>query len=128
MILSFNTLTTLLGGCVLLIVYIIVLALQRRVHEINLSEIGSVFFSSSSIISGLKLIYSTIDLLSANIVESDKLYTIYGGFCVIWISFTGYRTKLKLIPKKVKTKTIYIGALLLSSGPLLAELWKSVYN
>jgi len=78
-----------------------VLAFQKRMHEIHLAEIGSVFFSSSSIIGGLQLMYSTINLLTAGVIESDKLYTIYGGFCVVWISCAGYKAKLKLIHKRI---------------------------
>lgn len=78
----------------------IVLIYQKRSDQINLSEVGSVFFASSSIGGGTKLIYSTLLFLNVNLIESDKLYTIYGGFCVIWISFSALKRKLKPLDKK----------------------------
>jgi len=98
MYISFNTLEIFRFGCILLVVYIIVLAFQKRLAEIGLAEIGGVFLSSSSIMGGSKLIYSTLTILNDNTIESDKIYTIYGGFCVVWVSVISYRQKIQ--PKK----------------------------
>ncbi len=40
--------------------------------------------------------YTTIVLLNAHIIETDKVYTIYGGFCVIYISLRTLYSKVKL--------------------------------
>lgn len=102
MYISFNTLGIFHFGCILLTVYIIVLAFQKRLAEIELAEIGGVFLSSSSIMGGSKLIYSTLSLLNDNTIESDKIYTIYGGFCVVYVSVMSYRQKIH--PKKKRTE------------------------
>ena len=78
--LLFNTFSTIIIGALFGAIYTLVLYRQKRLSDANLIEFGTIFFSFSSIISGIKLIYTTCNLLNETIIESDKIYTIYGGF------------------------------------------------
>jgi hypothetical protein len=68
--------------------------------EIELGGIGSVFISFSSIVGASKLIYSTLIVSNTNTIESDKIYLVYGGFCVVYVSLRSYRQKLMLNNKR----------------------------
>ncbi len=91
----FKTSSIIIVGGIFAILYVIIFICQKRIKEITLLELGSVFFSSSSIVGGLKLIFTTFKLLNDNLIESDKLYIIYGGFCVIYISTSSLYKKIK---------------------------------
>lgn len=90
----FKTSAIVIFGVFITLAYIVILILKKRTSEIDLLQLGSVFFSSSSIVGGFKLIYTTFNLLN-NTIESDKMYTIYGGFCVIYISVNSLYKKVK---------------------------------
>ncbi|SER26470.1 hypothetical protein SAMN04488023_106118 [Pedobacter rhizosphaerae] len=91
----FRTSSIIIIGGTFAITYVLIFLYQRRMKEVTLLELGSVFFSSSSIVGGLKLIFTTFKLLNENQIESDKLYIIYGGFCVIYISASSLYKKIK---------------------------------
>jgi len=93
----FSTQFVIIFGAFFGLAYILILIFTKRTTNINVPDIGGVFFSSSSIIGGLKLICTTIILLNdkATSIETDKVYTIYGGFCVIYISFRTLYSKIK---------------------------------
>jgi hypothetical protein len=74
------------------------------VQEVNLEEIGAVFFATASLCGGTKLMYATFLLLDPGIIESDKIYTAYGGFCVAWVSFQKLKEKISSGQKKIKRK------------------------
>jgi hypothetical protein len=92
----FSTRFVVLFGACFVFAYMIILSFQKRSKDITLPDIGGVFFASASIIGGFKLMYTTIVLLNAHIIETDKVYTIYGGFCVIYISLRTLYSKVKL--------------------------------
>jgi len=91
----FTTATIIFIGVLITVSYVIVLYFPSRINDINLKGIGNVFFSASSIIGGLKLICVTYLLLNDNMIESDKVYTIYGGFCVVYLSASNLYKRLK---------------------------------
>lgn len=68
---------------------------QKRTYVITLNELTKVFFSSSAIVGGLKLMYATFILLDDQHIESDKLYTFYGGFCVFYVSMKSLYERIK---------------------------------
>lgn len=102
--LYWNTYNILIFGCLLVIIFIGIMIYQKRPHEIELIELSRVFFASSSIGGGLKLIYSTIAILNDSLIESDKLYTIYGGFCVVWISVNSLKKKINQYADKKENR------------------------
>jgi len=92
----FRTSSIIIVGVVFAIIYVTIIISQKRSKEITLFELGSVFFSSSSIVGGMKLILNTFKLLNEDQIESEKLYILYGGFCVIYISISSLYKKIKL--------------------------------
>ena len=94
----FKTYFVILFGLTLVIIYMLILYSKNRKEEINLPDIGSVWFQGSSMIGGLKLIVLTfLPLLNVthNNIETDKVITIYGGFCVLYISARTLYGKIK---------------------------------
>jgi hypothetical protein len=81
--LAFNTINTLYLACVLLMTYILTLAFQRKISKVELDHSGKIYLSSISIVAGVKLIYATVIFLHTGIIDTDKLYTIYGAFYVV---------------------------------------------
>jgi hypothetical protein len=104
LIIGINTFTVLLLGGVLLLVYLMASIYQKRFHEVNLEEIGAVFFATTSLCGGTKLMYTTLLLLDPGTIESDQIYTAYGGFCVVWVSVRKLKEKINSGQKKSKRK------------------------
>ncbi len=79
------------------LVYLVVLLLQKRAKEINMLDFTSVAISSSSVIGGFKLMYVTfVNAYNSQVyLETDKLYTVYGGCLIIWLSIRTIYSKIK---------------------------------
>lgn len=94
----FRTEVVIYLGVFFVIVYIIVIGRTKGFKALELENILAVFVSGSSIMGSSKLIFNTIvsaHLIQQNTIETDELYIIGGGFCVIWISIKSLYKKIK---------------------------------
>lgn len=94
MIFGFNTFSIILVGLILVTIYLIALYFQDRLAEANANEVGHVLLLGSSLLIGLKLLYTTMLILDGNLVEHDKLYTVYGGLWGMYLSCCSLYKKL----------------------------------
>lgn len=93
----FKTYFLIFWGLVWGLIYIIWLLSSKRNDDINSLDFGAVLFSAISIIGGFKLIWLTLNasIKMGSNFDTDKIYTAYGGICVIWISIRAIYMKLK---------------------------------